>query len=99
MNAKPKTELNISVFMQKRSSVNGALGILEHKIIYYCPRLGRKFTIIPALAIASISCVIVAFIPTNKGQGQYLKVMCPCPCKYSSFAGGMAISREISRDH
>ena len=25
MNAKPKTELNISVFMQKRSRVNGAL--------------------------------------------------------------------------
>ena len=30
MNAKPQTELNISVFMQKWSSVAGALDTLEH---------------------------------------------------------------------
>eukprot|EP00112_Aurelia_sp_Birch-Aquarium-sp1_P010564 Seg2251.2 transcript_id=Seg2251.2/GoldUCD/mRNA.D3Y31 product="Solute carrier family 22 member 13" protein_id=Seg2251.2/GoldUCD/D3Y31 len=37
-------------------------------MFYYYPRFGRKYTIISALAIASISCIIVAFIPTDKGK-------------------------------
>ena len=39
MNAKPKTELNRSVFVQKRNSVNGASFIPTSKEIAYCSKL------------------------------------------------------------
>ena len=34
MNAKPKTELNRCVFVQKRNSVNGALVLIVHTTLY-----------------------------------------------------------------
>jgi len=37
--------------------------------IYLCNRIGRKKTVIGAMALASAACIIVAFIPTDKGQG------------------------------
>ena len=34
-----------------------------------CFRCGRKITVVGSMALASVACIAVAFIPTDKGQG------------------------------
>eukprot|EP00794_Sanderia_malayensis_P018702 gene18702-20590_t len=36
--------------------------------IYFCDKIGRKKTVVPAMFLASATCIAVAFIPTDKGS-------------------------------
>ena len=47
MNAKPKTELNISVFMQKRNSVTGPYKVAQKSYSVQRVAFGRIFRIFP----------------------------------------------------